>query len=460
MLARTPEAPIRTTRLQVELLDDRSIPSATAAPPEVTATLANGTLTVEGTDGSDVILIEPATGGRLTVSGVPGSFAVKDTQRLQVYGNGGNDDIELGTGLTFGTEKHRLGAYLCDGDGNDTIIGGSGNDTIISGNGDDQLAGGGGAALIEAGSGNDTLWAGAGDSTLMGGSGNDTLVGGSGNDFLYGGSGTDVFIQGSGRDTFKYHFDPTNWAPGGPAVTDVQQGTGGTCAILATMAAATESGINLPSNITYLGNNIYRVRLYNDWMFGMYDTPTYQDVFFDGTWYSSDAQPSFQRSSDGSPTGPPTGAFWTTIYQRAVLQQNGVNWRDPLAVENWSMSEGVAHAEILGDDNWHSIDSSDKNLPTLLQSALQAGQPVTASTPDWGKDAAGQQIIEKDGIIGDHAYAIIDVYQQQGQWRVTLYNPWGFDGVTAATDGSDDGLIDITWNSFVEHFTVYTTTSM
>jgi hypothetical protein len=456
-LAKFSGSPHRSVHLQVELLEDRTTPSA---PAEITATLVNGTLTVEGTNGNDVIFIEPAAGGRLTVSSVPGSFIQKDIQHLNVYGNGGNDYIELGSGLIFGTEKHRLGAYLSDGDGNDTIFGGSGNDTIVVGSGDDQLVAGGGCARIEAGTGNDTLWAGSGDSTLVGGSGNDTFVGGSGNDFMFGGSGIDTFYQGTGRDTFKYHFNPTNWAPDGASIEDVQQGTSGTCTILATLAAAAESGINLANNITYLGNNVYRVRLFNVSLFGLYDSPTYENVYFDGTWYSSDAQPAFQRASDGSPTGPPTGAFWTTIYQRAVLQLNGVNWRDPLAVENWSFSLAEAHAEILGNDDWHTIDSSDSTLPMLLRAALQNGQAVTASTPDWGKDANGKPIVEKDGIIGDHAYALLDVYYQLGQWRVLVYNPWGVDGITPPTNEPDDGIIDLSWTTFVDHFNLYSTTNM
>ena len=60
-------------------------------------------------------------------------------------------------------------------------------------------------------------------------------------------------------------------------------------------------------------------------------------------------------------------------------------------------------------------------------------------------------------ILGGHAYVILDVYKvaiAPGLYvtHVTVYNPWGEDGVSPP-DGDDDGIIDLTWNEFVEKFT-------
>ena len=56
---------------------------------------------------------------------------------------------------------------------------------------------------------------------------------------------------------------------------EVQQGSGGTCSILATLASAAESGQGLRGNISYLGNNAYRVKLYESWLFGTFHHTVY-----------------------------------------------------------------------------------------------------------------------------------------------------------------------------------------
>jgi hypothetical protein len=48
---------------------------------------------------------------------------------------------------------------------------------------------------------------------------------------------------------------------------------------------------------------------------------------------------------------------------------------------------------------------------------------------------------------------IQDVFQDNGVWNVTLYNPWGIDGYVV--QGADDGLITISWASFQLNFEDY-----
>ncbi len=209
-------------------------------------------------------------------------------------------------------------------------------------------------------------------------------------------AGTDYFYGGSGRDTYHDDFQFNQWAVDGMSADDVQQGQGGTCTILAVLASAAAKHANLAANIQYLGNNYYRVRLNDTYFFGLYQRPIYETVYFDGTWNDADAQPSMQRDENGSPTGVPSGDFWTTIYQRAVLQYTGTNWRDQTAVENWSWSETAARNTILGVGNSASVSKSDANQPLRMQQLLAQGEVMTAGTPDF-KDAKGNSIEERDG---------------------------------------------------------------
>jgi Ca2+-binding RTX toxin-like protein len=164
---------------------------------------------------------------------------------VTVYGNGGNDriDVEPKLGVVYAASP---GHGLADGgSGNDTLIGSlatvfegdSGNDTadfsartdnlnisldniandgaagenanvmadvetVIGGSGNDKITGNPFANNLQGGSGNDTLWGGAGNDTLVGGPGRDMLFGQDGNDTIYAKDGrTDTLDGGAGFDS-------------------------------------------------------------------------------------------------------------------------------------------------------------------------------------------------------------------------------------------------------------------
>jgi hypothetical protein len=446
-------------RLGVERLEDRATPAANATG--ITAVLnKDGTLIVEGTNGPDQIVVTQLPNGNFTVDGVNGSFVAKDVHRLEVHGNGGDDYIQFTANYLNRKHQESFRDLLEGGDGDDTIVGSALGDRVYGGAGNDLIDGGAGNDMIYGGDGNDTLLGGDGSDYLSGGAGDDDLWGEDGADFLDGGTGNDTFQGGAGRNAYRDVFDPTQWAANGYQPQDVQQGTGGTCSILSTLAAAaaTNNGTSLAGRISYVGNNIYDVTLNTTWLWGLFHTTDTERVYFDGTWYDHDAQPAMARDANGSPTGPPNGDFWALLYQRAVLQEEGMDWSDPKSIESYSATEGSMHEDILDGASTYTVDNSTS--PTDVRDALRAGAIVTAGTPDYGKDAAGNPIDEKDGIVGSHAYAVIDVYQNNGEWRVKLYNPWGWDGIVPATDGHDDGMIDISWNTFTSHFDDYCRTDV
>jgi hypothetical protein len=437
--------------LDPEFLEDR-------VTPTVSVNIVGSTMRVEGDDEANTIVIEYTKANGLAVRGVADAFIAVPIDRIEVYGHGGDDWIEFICDLD--SPKLKFHVLLSGGDGNDTIIGSLRSETLVGGDGDDVLDGGAGNDQLFGGKGNDTLIGGEGSDYLQGGDGDDFLWGGDGADYLDGGDGQDAFQGGPGRDRFRDHFDPKKWVIDGYQPFDVRQGTGGTCTVLSVMAAAAQAGVSMNDRITYLGNNTYQVKLYSSWLFGLVHHTHYEVVSFDGTWYDHDAQPTVERNIFGEPSGVPTGEFWTTLMQRAVLQQQGINWRNAQAVENWGWTESQAHSALLGNRHWHSIQANDTSLPGKLREALRSGAILTAGTPSWGKDESGNEIIEKNGIISLHAYAILDVYEWAGNWRVTLYNPWGWDASGAPSDGQDDGIIDLSWNQFVQHFELYVQTDL
>lgn len=160
------------TRLNLESLHSRTLPSAT---------LVNGVLTVEGTGGRDTIVVTQ-TGSTLSVRGeqidVNGSLVdsidVSDVTRVVVRGGGGHDTISL-AGVAVAAH----------------VSGGSGHDVITGGVGDDVIAGGAGNDNCRGGAGDDRISSGSGDDRCNGGSGNDRIEGGRGRDRTRGGGGFD-----------------------------------------------------------------------------------------------------------------------------------------------------------------------------------------------------------------------------------------------------------------------------
>jgi Ca2+-binding RTX toxin-like protein len=169
------------------------------APPgggsAVTATLANGILTLNGTSSLDTISFSlhkknlTVTGNGKTVSGSPFNGVTKIT----VNGNDGADRIDA-SNLTLPL----------------TLIGGNGNDTLIGGSASDLLQGGAGDDNLDGQAGNDNLLGGTGNDVLTGGPGLDSLKGEDGNDTLNAADGlADLLVDGGpGNDTL--HKDRTD----------------------------------------------------------------------------------------------------------------------------------------------------------------------------------------------------------------------------------------------------------
>jgi Ca2+-binding RTX toxin-like protein len=163
------------------------------------AELIDGLLSVQGTTGSDSVLVF-ASGNTVTaqVNGrTLGRFPKAQVEQVRVRGSAGNDVLNVvlspvGYAAFGGTGNDVIYGSLLDDvifgdDGNDKLYGYAGNDTIFGGNGSDWLFG------FE---GNDSLMGGAGADYLYGMQGNDRLDGGDGEDWLYDVGTLDIYLNG------------------------------------------------------------------------------------------------------------------------------------------------------------------------------------------------------------------------------------------------------------------------
>ena len=178
------------TYLKLESLNSRTLPSAT---------LANGVLTVTGTDGRDQIVVREhhdtisVKGMQIDVGGVlQSSVPASAVTSVAVNALGGNDRVDVRT--------LKVGAAVDGGAGNDVILGGAGDDSLTGGDGNDILSGGAGDDSLDGGAGNDSESGQAGNDDLAGDDGKDSLNGGAGDDSLDGGAGNDAIHGGAGND--------------------------------------------------------------------------------------------------------------------------------------------------------------------------------------------------------------------------------------------------------------------
>jgi len=173
----------------LDALETRLTPAVTASYSAVAKTL-----TVNGDAAGNVISVSRNAGGTILVNNGAvavsgGAATVTNTLKIVVLGNGGNDDITLGT-----ANGGLIGAFVVGGAGNDELNGGTGADTLSGGSGNDTLRGNGANDRLEGQDGHDDMDGGNGNDQALGSTGNDKVTVLSGKDTVDGGSGTDTFF--------------------------------------------------------------------------------------------------------------------------------------------------------------------------------------------------------------------------------------------------------------------------
>jgi Ca2+-binding RTX toxin-like protein len=153
---------------------------AIAAESASSASVANDTLTVTGTNGSDQIALRLAPGNlgilQVVVDGtVDGSFDRTTFSKIVVLLGNGDDRFDIDqTNGAFPDEQVTVNG----GNGDDILNGGDGAELFIGGNGKDAVDGNRGNDTADLGTGTDSFtWdPGDGSDVIDGGTGPDTLV--------------------------------------------------------------------------------------------------------------------------------------------------------------------------------------------------------------------------------------------------------------------------------------------
>src|SRR5262245_43063831 len=156
--------------------------AAACTPTTVQAVVANGTLTVAGTDNADAIALRLKAGSPGTIQVDAGDDGTAEFEfdrgtfdKIHVVANGGNDLIRIDqVNGAFADET----ATLDGGAGDDIIQGGDGAETLLGGDSRDTIDGNKGNDQADLGADDDSFRWDPGDNsdTIEGRDGSDTLV--------------------------------------------------------------------------------------------------------------------------------------------------------------------------------------------------------------------------------------------------------------------------------------------
>ena len=412
------------------------------------ALFSNGVLTIAGTNGDDLLRIREINGG-IYVDNTNVMYQnhwyrgvnANAVHQIRVYGGAGNDRIDLASELVSGQQAIMAPCMVSAGSGNDVVLGAAGADRIFGQAGNDILAGGFGNDVIDGGWGNDIL---VGDAII-----NNRLTETQydGSDYLIGGAGYDRFY-GEGKFDW-YHDDYSAGQPfvNGESIRDVQQNQLGTCQTLAAMTALVRQGHDFGRQISYLGDNTYRVILFNN------GQAVAVNVQYNGWW--SDNDPKVNASQIGGET---SREFWPILLQRARLQMYGIDWGREYSDAQWTQLHQATgnrlaslHCALQELSGRQAVLVGTNQISAYqLRSLIDGGHAVVAGTvqaPDPGA------FMQQTKIVPSHAYAVVNVVYQNGQWFVQLHNPWNVDSASGDRgDGQDDGFVWVSWSEFTSYF--------
>lgn len=312
----------------------------------------------------------------------------------------------------------------------------------------------------------DTIYGNEWDNHLQGRGGNDDLKGftpidaqghgpttDDGKDKLEGGLDRDDMRGGTGFDTYTDDFDPNApfytqkpLQPGRPTTAidrdDIVQQSNGSCAVLASLAALAESGFNFADSQRYqciydgaMKMYHYRIFLYTngqlkpqDVYFGKLPDPKDQARYNGrviGEWNDNIASPTEEATAATGNRYAFVPEFWTMLYQRAYLQQQGIDPMDP-SQEDWHQWE-VVHGKT-----WESANialASLTNKPIAMNGLTWQQHDLSNALNGLAALVAGtkEDSVADPRLTAEHAYTVVAMYQDSAKnWFVDVRDPVGF----------------------------------
>ena len=206
----------------------------------------------------------------------------------------------------------------------------------------------------------------------------------------------------------------------GPQFDDTVQGNVGDCYFLAALSSLAQSDPDIiRSMITDRGDGTFNVRFVTG-------TGTTRYVHIDAQL------PVAVAESIKYAKLTPDGELWVALAEKAFAYFRA-NANTYASLSGGWMSEAYWDVTGVWPQTVTPPGLPGDQLGQYLADNIQAGHAVSAGTTDY---PAGP-------FIGNHAYAVVSVWQDAAGWQVELYNVWGGPTITATLDQFRDNFTQI-----------------
>jgi len=272
-------------------------------------------------------------------------------------------------------------------------------------------------------------------------------------------------------------YDPDNWAKD-YSYTSIMQLDSGVCAFAAALASAANAGIDLNSRIKRIGTSHYSVTLYDDPSnVTIHSGLKGLNVFFDGTVYPQDLQPTSHPATVGGQVVKMLDNYWPLLFARAFLQHQKA-WEDwskqPSPDVDWH--KGWLRSFFGAGGPWQSPKNASFALAGGVKNNWDAKEGMVA-VRHLEQNLAKRSVCTvgtfeseygASGPHDGHVWSVIGLSYNDGgrdgnilskllkwvmpyvtgdvnKYSVRLYNPWGL-----------DDPIDLAWPVFAKSFEAIT----
>lgn len=138
--------------------------------------------------------------------------------------------------------------------------------------------------------------------------------------------------------------------------------------------------------------------------------------------------------------------LWAPIIEKACAQWREFN-EGSSTRSGWDiigngdyLDDGIQRVTGRAASNYYTGSGSWDFSFNLIKDSLSSGKAIMV---------AGAPSVNELNLISGHAYSVTNAYiSATGEQRVVVRNPWGVDSGRSATDGNNDGFLDLSYNQF------------
>ena len=234
-------------------------------------------------------------------------------------------------------------------------------------------------------------------------------------------------------------------------VSDIKQGSVGDCYFLAALTSIANIQPDfITQNIRQNTDNTYTVGFHKISIPSkrvLYDEkgPYYQAIRETAKYCVDNELPQWYGNNLYA-RGENSGELWAALYEKAYAAYKGGSYDD---INGGTIA--TAYFDLLGvTSKTHKHQGSiETTLYNTIQTALDNKNPVAVGI---GPDENGAHLSE-EGLVYNHAYSVLDVFEQEGVKYITLRNPYGYQEWNGdGADTKNDGIFSMPFSAYKDNF--------